>query len=321
MKLFSFVPSLFFFIALSILPVTGADNIYTQAGKVQKATAVSFATKAEILSATKSGTVAEMLLKDSNTAAIGNSVVGILQRDYGADTKGLHRNAGFMCGLLLSNVTNYEMKEHDASSAASYEHNHKMLAGENPEKFVRAFDQFTIDYGKAVREYIVAKKGDAENQAAVLVDKQRQIASSEKKEEEERRMKKAVADAQAASQSAADEIKTAAAKEAMAAQATKRDQKLQQCLASDEYKLWQAALKVQQGNQMVVNAQKVLEHDDAVKKESGVTDLAARRAAGEEMVAGKSLVEDAFAVYKQLGGKAATPSEVIPGPDPCQAYR
>lgn len=321
MKLISFAKSSFLLIALNVMPLTGADDIFSPPSNSKKSNSPTFTTKAEFLSETKSGKLPEALMGPFKRVEIGNAVIGILQREYHVETKGLRRDAGSMCGLLLSNLTKYEIENHDQGSVDSYHRNHKMWSGEVPAQVIKAFDQLAIEYAQAVRESMVARKGAEENQAAMLADKQRQIAASEKQAEEDRRMKKVVADAQTASQNAAAEIKTAAAKEAMEAQAKGREQKLQQCLASDEYKLWQAALKVQQGYHMVVKGQKVLEHDDAVKKESGVSDFAARRSAGEEMVAGKSLVEDAFAVYKKLGGKAASPAEVNPGPDPCQAYR
>ena len=90
---------------------------------------------------------------------------------------------------------------------------------------------------------------------------------------------------------------------------------------SPAYKIWQAALQIDEGQKMVKTGQKALDHDDAVERESGVVDLSARRAAGEQIVAGKRLIEQAFSTYKQLGGTARTPDAVRAGPDPAQEYR
>jgi Tfp pilus assembly protein PilX len=143
----------------------------------------------------------------------------------------------------------------------------------------------------------------------------------EQKVNEERDAKKALTNAQAASQKAEEDTKTSAAKDAREAQAKAREQKLKECMESPAYKLWQASLKVEQGERMISGAQKTLDHDDAVVQESGIADLASRRRAGQDIVAGKTLVEDAFAAYKKLGGTASSPEEVKAGPDPCQEYR
>ena len=321
MKLLSFVPSSCLFIALSVLPISGADDIFSPSANAKKSSTVSFKTKAEFLSETKDGKIPEALLNDFKRGPIGDAVIELLQREYRVDAKELRRDAGLMCGLLLSNLTKYEIENHEKGTLKSFQYNHEQWSKEVPGPFLKAFDELAIEFAQAVRVSVGAKKEAEDAHAAMLADKQRKIATSDIMAEEEKLKRKAVADAQAASLNAVDEIKASARKKAMEAQAKIRERMLAEMLASDTYKLWEAALQVEQGVQMVANARRILNYDGAVSKESGVTDLAARRRAGEEMVAGKALIEMSFSSYKKLGGRAVTPSEIVAGPDPARELR
>ena len=184
-----------------------------------------------------------------------------------------------------------------------------------------AFDSFAKDYARTLREYIASKKEREEQQIAAETERQRQADMATQKAQEERRQSMAVANAKAASMRAEEDTRAAAVAEAMAAQAKVHEQKLQEVLASPAYKIWQVSLQIEEGQRMIKTGQQVLGYDDAVKRESGVVDLSIRRAAGERVVAGKRLVEQAFSTYKQLGGTARTPDDVRAGPDPAQEYR
>jgi hypothetical protein len=105
------------------------------------------------------------------------------------------------------------------------------------------------------------------------------------------------------------------------AQAQARKQKLDEILASNDYKLWEASLDVETGLSRIKMGQRTLDHEDAVGRESGVANLSARHKAGEDIVAGKRLVENAFITYQKLGGKATGPKDVHAGRDPAADYR
>ena len=206
-----------------------------------------------------------------------------------------------------------------------------------------AFDSFAKDYARTLREYIASKKEREEQQIAAETERQRQADMATQKAEEERRQAMAIVNAKAAtarteedakqrqtmaaanakvaSIQAEEEMRAAAVRGAIAAQEKVREQKLQEILASPAYKIWQTSLQIEEGQRMIKTGQQVLGYDDAVKRESGVVDLSIRRAAGERVVAGKRLVEQAFSTYKQLGGTARTPDDVRAGPDPAQEYR
>ena len=275
MKLILLTVCFLFFSALAEPPAKAADDIFSPAKSKQSNTA-SYATLAELLAATKSGVVSEMLLEGHGEVVIGKSVITILQKEYGIQIKEPRNDLALECGLLLSNLTQYEVKNHDEGAADAYKHTRNLLSQEVPDKFMKAFDQLAMDYAKSVREYMVLKKGGEEAHTADMAEKQRKIAAGEKEAEQDRKSKKALADALIASRNAADEVKTAAGKEAMEAQMKLHKQKLDAILGSDAYKLWEAALQVEQGQQMITKAKKVLDYDAAVKGESGVTDLAAR---------------------------------------------
>jgi hypothetical protein len=251
-----------------------------------------YATASAFLADTKNGVIPEMLHRQhgsSTEQALGSSLVGILEKEYHFDFKRTYSDGKtyLLTGLLVS-LTRIEM-DHQEYLPKVYSSDEDRLFGavgaRPPFTDSRAaFDTFAAEYVKAVKEYMVQKE-DATQQRTAAREEQRNKAVAAQKEAEERR------------------------------------QKRNAIFASPEYKLWLASRKVAQGGKMIQTAQAKLDHDDAVTRESGVSDLAARRAAGEQMVMGKKLVDDGFREYKELGGTAASPDKVIPGPDPSAAYR
>jgi len=269
-----------------------------------------YKTSAEFLKATRSGEVPKKIQNlRGDYRDLGRLVSDILQNDYNYPNRYPHKfsDQASSGSQLLEAVTRYELAEGEKRKAEierEFGVMHKRLYDfqEDP-KFINALDLFLKDYTRSLREHIAAKKKRDEQQLAAETERQRQ------------------ADSKAASTRAEEETRSAAVAEAMSAQARVREQKLHEVLNSTAYKLWQASLQIEEGLRMVAKGQGVLDHEDAVQRESGVVDLSARRTAGERIVAGKSLVEQAFATYKQLKGTARTPDEVRAGPDPAQEYR
>ena len=327
-------------------PAVAADDIF--ATPTSTPTMVQrYPTAAAFLAATRSGEIPEMFRDRSQSAwdQLGQPLLNILQRQYGLGINRYDASAGVF-GVMLQDITRHEFDRDDKYSLAEFQNYQQSMAVEGR----NAFNKFAVEYIAAVKDYLVSKsvaeteKKHQEQLASVkaadeerMQNKQRALVDSEKqlkqaaadqqtaderhKAEEDIRQKKEVVDAKTASLKAEDDIRDAAMKTALAKAKKVRQDKLAEIVASPAYKTWEAALVVQQGEKMISNAQRVLDHDDAVQRESGVTNLAERRSAGEQMVAGKSLVETAFEIYKKQGGKAATPKEVVAGPDPAADYR
>lgn len=286
---------------------------------------IKYPTTAAFLTATKSGEIPDLDWA-KNRGVVGRSVIAIIRDEYKVPTTELDTDAE-TCGLLLQSITQYELGgQLDGRLPGSPQYNRQFIFGDGndpkkSQKFMEAFDSFSKDYAKAVREYIALKQVSEDKRKLAAAESQRQAEISEQRMQEERGKIKAMSDANAASKRAEDEARTSAVKEAMQAQADARKKKLQEIVDSPNYRLWQASLRVEEGLRMIKMGQEVLDHDDAVRRESGVVDLAARRSAGEQVVAGKLLLERAFADYRRLGGAAHTPSEVRAGSDPAKEYR
>ncbi len=313
-------------VSLFVLQTSEAADIFAPPAKAGGNDVKQYTTSAALLAATKSGEVPDAIKDWSqtrNTEAIGRSVIAILQKEYHVPPTGLRYDTPSLCGLILSNATKYvQGGEKDQELAATFQRNRKGLSDglRNPQ-FMQAFDLLTKNYMLAVKESISLKQQADTRLLAAESEKLRQANSAQQKMDDARRTEEAAEVAKLASKRAEDETRTAASKAAMQARATARKQKLEEILRSSPYKLWQASLEVEEGMRMIASGQRVLDHDDAVKRESGVTDLTARRAAGERVVAGKELVQNSFRKYQQLGGTASTPAEVRAGDDPAKEYR
>ncbi len=333
---------LLFCVVVAILPVAAEEDIFSSPASSKKSTTGSYPTSTSFLAATKDGEIPEMLLKGNeaiNASSVGSTVSNILQKEYGLDPNNLYGGIpNQMFGFLMIFLTKYELDNHDQQSLRAFQKSQDKLfgrVGDGNREFGNsraAFKKFATEYSKAVTEYVVSKQRGKEQQQAALeqqqalvaqqnAETQRKAEEAGRKADEKTRQEKKLSDAQAASAKAQHDIQAKAMQEAMEKQDNLRAQKLNGCLASPAYKLWEASLQVQQGEEMITNAQRALDHDDAVQRESGVTDLAARRAAGERIVAGKDLVKNTFELYKKLGGTAATPEKVVPSPDPAAQYR
>jgi hypothetical protein len=294
-------------------------------GPSPTATAVSngleYPTSAALLSATRSGEVFERLRQDcqeNDCLNLGRTVIRIL-KDESHAPPGLFDdpyrrtavNPALLCGFLFWTITKYELNGgSDEQLASTFQGDRTKLAdAAHNEKFMEAFDSLAKDYAKAIREFV---ESDRRRQAAAA-EKQRQANIEEQRERE----KKA---AEAASEHEEEETRAAAAQEAMEMEAKIRKQKLDEIRASTEYKRWQASQHVEVGVHLLAEGQSILDHDNAVGRESDVVDLAARKRAGEKLVAGKEEVKKWFPIYRDLGGKAATPEDVRAGPDPSKPY-
>jgi hypothetical protein len=313
------------------LPLSHAADIFTPPPPQTdpKAAYQNFQTSKAFLKATRSGEIPELIKSlgyetQSMDGDVGVPVVAILRNEYRAsDPKGALPHYEWNCKKAITFLTQYELEggKNEKLASAFQEAREHLSHGEAGPGFKESFDSFAKDYSRTLKEYIVSKKEREEQQIAAETEARRQAEMATQKAQEERRQAMAATNAKAASIRAEEDTRAAAVREAMAAQEKIRALKLQEVLASPAYKIWQASLQVEEGQRMVKTAQRVLEHDDAVQRESGVVDLSARRAAGEQVVAGKRLVEQAFVNYKQLGGTARTPDDVRAGPDPAQEHR
>ena len=337
---------LFLYFVCTSSPVLAAEDIF--ATPVPTPTMVQrYPTAAAFLAATRNGEIPEMFRDRSQSAwdQLGQPLLNILQRQYGLGIHGFDASAGVF-GIMLQDITRHEFDREDKYSVAEFQDYQQRMDVKGRD----AFNKFAVEYIAAVKDYLAAKSvaetekkhqeqmasdkaADEErmqNKQRALMDSERQLkqaaadeqtADTRHKAEEDLRQKKEAVDAKTASLKAEQDIKDAALKDALAKAKEARKQKLAEAVASPAYKMWEAALQVEQGEELISNAQNVLDHDNAVQRESGVTNLSERRAAGEQMVAGRTLVETAFKSYKKAGGKATTPKEVVAGPDPAADYR
>jgi hypothetical protein len=308
------------------LHVAAAADIFSVSPKQGAGASVPYATSSALLAAARSGAIPDLLDK-GRLDDIGRSVVAILRDEYHVPTQNLRSDTPFHCGLLLANITAYELKDRqgrrtDEQIAETFQSNRKKLFDglRNP-KFLEAFDSLARDYANVLKETVAQKKELETQRLARDAEKKRQAELAKQQMREEQGKMLAVAVAEAAAKRAEEETRAAVVRQSMEAQAKARMQKLEQILASPAYKLWQVSLQIEEGQRLVESGQKILDYDDAVKRESGVANLTARRTAGEKIVAGKQLFEQAFPVYRQLGGTARTPAEVRAGPDPAREYR
>lgn len=309
------------------LPFCEAADIFTSPPKAVAAETIKYSTSAAFLSATRSGEIPEALQNSDIISpvfeAVGQSVIAILRNEYRVPKPDSGNDIASICGWALSALTKYELAGGQGDELAStFQERRKQLSdGQGGPRFLEAFDSLSKNYARAVKESIVLKQEVQERRLAAEAEKQRQADMATQKAQQERRQTMAVANAKAASIRAEEDMRATAVAEAMAAQAKIHEQKLQEVLASPAYKIWQVSLQLEEGMRIIATGQRILDHDDAVQRESGVVDLSARRAAGERIVAGKRLVDPAFATYKQLGGTALTPGEVRAGSDPAKEYR
>lgn len=315
-----------------VLPLSQAADIFAPPPPPKadpKAAYNNYKTSAAFLKATRSGEIPELIKTlgyetVSMDGDIGAPVVAILQREYRAsDPKGALPHYEWWCKKAITFLTKYELEGGgDDKLAADFQEAREHLShGVAGPGFKEAFDSFAKDYAKNLREYIASKKEREEQRLAAETEKQRQADMAAQKDQLERRQTMAAANAKAASIRAEEELRMAAVKEAITAQEKVREQKLQEVLDSPNYRIWQVSLQIEEGLRMVEQGKQIIGKDDAIGRESGVVDLSIRRAAGERIVAGKTLVEKAFTAYKQLGGKAGKPEDVKAGADPARDYR
>jgi len=301
-------------------------------------TSIPYPTKESFLAATKTGEIPKIILdyrehpgtRDTNDG-FHRSFNQILQNECGF-TKNDHDQCRptcfeFIYCIAIIKLTGHDLKIQDQLTA-NFRQARKDLSVIARPKPLEAFDAFAKEFSKAVEAYLILKQDQAEQRQAAAEKVKQQEEASERQAQVESDKKKDIAkqqktieDARNASLAAEEATKAEAIKDARDTQEKDRANKLQEFIQSPPYKLWQASLKVVAGLQMIKKAQSVLEHDNAVARESDVSNLTERRTAGEDIVAGKRLVEKAFADYKRLGGTSATPEEVVPGPDPAAQYR
>jgi hypothetical protein len=328
--------SVILLISLIAAPQTQAADIFATPTP-RDTTSIPYPTKESFLAATKTGEIPLLLIDDHTdtvkVAPFNRSIGAILLNQYGITTDGFRRSDTLdSCWNLFKFISKYEIEGPDTKkgkeAATYFQTTRTWFIDMMPPKALEALDSLIKEYSKAVKAYLVLKQDQAEQrQVAAEKVKQKEVASERQAQLERDKKKdlgkqqKAIEDARNASLAAEEATKAEAIKDARDAQEKDRATKLQEFMQSPPYKLWQASLKVVAGLQMIQKAQNVLNHDNAVTRESDVSNLTERRAAGEDIVAGKRLVEKAFADYKRLGGPSATPEEVVPGPDPAAQYR
>ena len=292
----------------------------------------SFASVAALLTSSRNGeiplglTSADIPTQNRYETGVGNSALAILQSQNVLPKSVVRHDTGTYLGIMFFNLAKIELSNRtDENATAAFQSNFKQFAdyhrlNQNP-ALGTAVDSLLKQYSQAVREYAILAKERANQTVAQQGEVQRQSDAAVEKMGQEAAQRKAVADAQAASRTTEDDVRREAVKGAMQAQAEAKKQKLREIKASTPYKLWEVSLQVEQGVQMIETGESQLAVQGKIEKESGVADLTARRAAGEQIAAGKLLVEKAFGDYRTLGGKALIPKDVKAGADPAAEYR
>lgn len=290
MKLTTFITLLGNCVIFCIHDTSGAADIVSPLPK-EDTTSIKYPTTTALCSAIKSDEFLELLKMNANLELVGRSVLAIIRDEYKIPPpKGvIERRLGD--GIKIITESEIGIANRHESSAKDFQFlRDNWLFGSRrtaPEdaKFLEAYDSLAKDYGRAVREYVALK--------------QEQKANLEAAESEKRRRK------------------DVAGKELVEAWR----QKQEQIRNSPAYKVSQAASRIEEGLRMIKRGQQILDRDDAVQRESGVSNLTARRSAGEIVVDGKQLVVSAFTEYRKLGGTAQTPEEVRAGTDPLKKSR
>jgi hypothetical protein len=335
----SITPHIVLVFALAALDAS-AEDIFDSKQRATMPARTTFEDAAAFLAATKNGEVPEKLIsgRDLSYAEakhIGSSIKAVLIKDYGVQPDGMRQGTGAETHLAyaLRYLTLYENTPEN--SAAEKERMKSQFQKQIDEMFGKegdrynpyhadsraAFIKFAKDYTAALKEYRVAEDRSQQKQRLADAEQKRRENEEERKVQEQLRLEKESVDAKLASDAAAEEIRIGAENEALAKQAEEKRQKLEAVLDSKDYQLWKQTLRVSQALQMIEEGQKVIGYEGAVAAESTVSDVAALRQAGEKIVAGRELLRNAFAAYKELGGTAATPQEVEVGPDPAEPYR
>lgn len=292
----------------------------------------SYASIQAIMAATRSGILPQMLTSEDSVTqfryrkGVGKSMLAILQQQNLFPKESLRHDTADLIGLLFVNISKAEMSGgKDKNAPEAFKNNWKRLGEDcnfpsHPQ--LRAnLENIIRDYSQAVKQvYILQEEGENQRIAANL-EKERQANAEAQRMKDASAEREAVANAARASRKAEDEIRADAVRQGMEAQAELKQKKREEILSSSEYKLWKSAVQVEEGLKMVARGRAQLAAQIAIERESSVADLTARRAAGEQVAAGKLLVERAFELYRSLGGEAATPEDVKAGPDPAAAYR
>jgi hypothetical protein len=292
----------------------------------------SFPTIATLLAATRTSEIPLALTSEEPKtqhryqAGVGNSVVTLLLNQNIIRKDAVRFNTADLIGLMFINLAMVELSDRKNEGAAeTFQSNWKQFCDQNHTKdnprLRDELESILKQYSQAVRESVILKKGADDRRIAEQAEKQRQSNLGVQRMSEDAAQRKAVADAQAASKRAEDQAREAAVGQAMQAQADVRRKKLEEVLASPAYKRWEVAIQVEEGLRLIQTGQRDLAKEDNVEHASGVTDLKARRAAGERIAGGKLLVERSFDLYQKLGGEATTPEQVKAGPDPAAEYR
>ena len=309
-----------------------AADLFSTPAKDNAVEGATFTSVTALLDATRSGDIPRMLTSKDLSAqgrfksGVGASVLSILQTQNVIQKGSIRHDTASMIGFLFENVSIHELSgQSDEFATESFRRNWKAFCdyhrvNENP-RLRDALDSILKQYSQAVKESMILTKERDDRRVAEAMETQRKSDVAVQKMSETVAQRKAVSDSQAASARAVDQARADAVTQAMQAQANDKKKKLDEVLASNAYKLWEASLRVEQGIELIETGEKELTNEARIEKESGVSDLTARRAAGERVAAGKLLVERSFGAYRELGGKAATPKDVKAGSDPAGEYR
>jgi hypothetical protein len=333
------------FLRLACLVIAGspalqAQDIFDTPTRPAPAASSSYSDAASFFAATRSGEIPGALLEGSDLSPatakrIGNSVKSVLSADYGVPADRMRAGTGIdvMLAYAMRHLTIFETTGDEAGptkerAKSNFQKQLDEVFGREGDRQNEtfgdsraAFTKFARDYSKALQEHLVAAEKSRQDQRLADDERRRREQAEERKVQEQMRLQQEAVDAKIASEAEAERIRLDAEREITELQAAEKQRKLEEVLASREYQLWSQSLRVQQARQMIQEAQQIMNHESAVSAESGVKDLAQLRTAGERMVAGKALLQQAFAAYRQLGGTAATSAEVEVGPDPAAPYR
>lgn len=111
----------------------------------------------------------------------------------------------------------------------------------------------------------------------------------------------------------------AAAEQAAEAIEKQRHERIQECLKSNNYTLYQSTLYINILKQRIELSQKVIAHENEVEKASGTRNLTKLNQAGSMLVNSRSALKSAFEEYKKLGGTASNAQSVQAISDPCSS--
>lgn len=175
-----------------------------------------------------------------------------------------------------------------------YEFQQKHIAIEKScgEKFMTAYNKYLDDYGKYTAE--IQNNELAQQQQKETDRKQAELEQQKREEDADNKRQEYYAQQR---------------KEAEKRDADKREAR-NKCLGSKDYLMFEASNNIVNSINLVDQGNRSLKKDDANVKVGGVSDLNLRYTASSLITEGQDRIKKSFAIYKKLGGTAASPYQV-----------